>query len=146
MRCSLCTRAPRPLLSPQRGGRERGGAPALFFGDETALGLGLAFQAAHPQADLFRPVIEVSASEHPDVSTLFPQLTIIPRLDGQPGAAHLRWLEHEQEGINLAEQTFYLVGHAQSIQAIRQVLMQRYHLERQRLKTKPYWADGKRGL
>lgn len=118
--------------------------PALFLGDETALGLGLALQASQPQAGAFQSVIEVSSSEHSDIMTLFPQLTIIPRLEGQPGSAHIRWLE--QAPIALDQRTCYLVGHAQSIQAIRQVLMQRYHLERQGIKTKPYWADGKRGL
>nr|BBH93209.1 hypothetical protein KTA_14080 [Thermogemmatispora argillosa] len=118
--------------------------PALFFGDETALGLGLALQAAQSQAGAFHAVIEVCASEHADIMTLFPHLTIIPRLEAQPGSAHIRWLE--QASLALDQLTFYLVGHTQSIQAIRQILTQRYHIERQRIKTKPYWADGKRGL
>jgi NADPH-dependent ferric siderophore reductase len=115
---------------------------SLLVGDESVLGTVLALR--HAQPELFEAVIEVEASDHADLSTLFPALTLLPRADGVAGTSLDLWFQEHDPSQNY--ERVYLLGHAQSIQRLRTLLFKRYHWERRRLKTKPYWADGKHGL
>ncbi|RRB04643.1 siderophore-interacting protein [Larkinella rosea] len=114
----------------------------VFLGDETTIGLFLELQRGLAPHQKLNGVIEVDAclGELPRMAGL--------RLDAaqrtkKPGEALLEWLDIKID--NLRQSVFYVSGHAQTIQQIRRYLKEQGVSSRQ-LITRPYWADGKRGL
>lgn len=113
----------------------------VLLGDETTLGL-FACLARAARGDLLGAV-EVD----PDGRD-FPQLTDLPLLPvvrtAARGDALARWLE-SADLPDRSTTCIYLAGHTGSIVKLRADLRRR-GWPRASIRTKPYWADGKRGL
>jgi ferric-chelate reductase (NADPH) len=121
--------------------------PAVFFGDETSMGLAHALHATENGTQDIAFVFEVSsiAESQQVLQTL-----------GLPGAT---LLERAQDGGHLDEagalitrtaaerspQPYILSGNARSIQSLTRSL-KRSGIPSSRLQVKPYWAPGKTGL
>lgn len=75
---------------------------------------------------------------------LVPGLEIVPRAGAPQGDRLVEWARHAT--VPTGPGTAYVVGHGQSIQRLRAVLLGEQHLDRHRIKSKAFWADGKRGL
>lgn len=133
---------PAPLLGP--GGRfklDEDAASHLLLGDETCLGLFCALCAAAPGS--VRGAIEVDAINEGVPRALGLPLDAVVRDASAPRGAALRaWLRRASPSGGTA----YLAGHAQSIAALRQQLTEKHGYTRRSIRTKAYWADGKRGL
>lgn len=114
----------------------------LFLGDETAIGALHALTAALPAGAAILGAAEVEAGEEGTVAPLLPHLTTLARGTGH-GDALADWLAGA--ALPAGGGTAYLIGHARSIQRHRDALLAR-GVERRRIRCKPYWADGKRGL
>lgn len=134
-----------------RGGRRRqrpGGKFVLsdseahvFLGDETCLG---AFEAmARAARGKVLGAVEVDAGEESLVEHAGAPLQAVPR-DEVRGAALVRWLA-TLERTPRQPTAFYLGGHAASIVAIRSRLLAS-GWSRWSIRTKAYWAEGKKGL
>jgi NADPH-dependent ferric siderophore reductase len=113
-----------------------------FLGDETAVGALHALTTALPAGATVVGAVEIEAGEEAPARELLPQLAVLTRAPGN-GDALAAWLT----GATLpsGRGAAYLIGHARSIQRLRDQLLAR-GLERRQIKSKPYWADGKRGL
>lgn len=113
----------------------------VFLGDETALGLFSALAAEVP--DAWVAAIEGSNEAHGWPAAFRLPGSFVPRA-AERGDALLAWLENA--ALRPDERTcFYLAGHAASIVRLRTQLRQ-LGWHRSRIRTKAYWADGKRGL
>jgi NADPH-dependent ferric siderophore reductase len=115
----------------------------VLLGDETCLGLFSALARALPGAATVAGAIEVDEG-----SESWPALAGLPldpavRNGGARGQALASWVEHSLPAIDAF---VYLAGHAGSIVALRKLVVERWGFNRSRIRTKPYWADGKRGL
>ncbi|NTX54999.1 siderophore-interacting protein [Myxococcus sp. CA039A] len=119
-------------------------APAhVFLGDETCLGLFQAMIRALPSPLRLLGAIEVEPGAEDWLERVGVPLTAVTREHGQPRGEALRaWL-----GRNvLPGATCYLAGHAGSIVTLRKELLERHGVSRRSVRSKAYWADGKRGL
>lgn len=114
----------------------------VFLGDETTLGLFACLAKAAPGRCV--GAIEVEWSCETWLSLSDCPLDAAPRARGDRGAALAAWLE-EASIEKSPETVFYLSGHAGSIMRLRSLLTERGWPKRQ-IRTKAYWADGKRGL
>ncbi|QSQ12777.1 siderophore-interacting protein [Myxococcus landrumensis] len=117
-------------------------APAhLFLGDETCLGLFQAMIRALPSPLRLLGAVEVEpGAEDWLARTGVPLAAVVRR--ASRGEALSAWLKQNvQPGA-----TYYLAGHAGSIVALRKELLERHGCSRRSLRSKAYWADGKRGL
>ncbi|MEL6180306.1 MAG: SIP domain-containing protein, partial [Myxococcota bacterium] len=129
------------VLGPGGRFRLRDATTHVFLGDETTLGL-FACMAATAEGAV-RGAIEVGEG-----CQAWPSLAGLPlapalRMD-RHGDALLAWLTSEAPRDSGATQ-FYLAGHAHSIVRLRAELV-RQGWSKRSIATKPYWADGKRGL
>ncbi|MFF5523106.1 siderophore-interacting protein [Streptomyces coeruleorubidus] len=87
-------------------------------------------------------VVEVPPWDVPLVRDLLPGVEVVAQTE-QPGEAVLSWLDDAPPG----EVTHaYLSGHGQTIQLARNLVRNRYGLQRSNMSTQPYWATGKVGL
>jgi NADPH-dependent ferric siderophore reductase len=129
------------VLGP--GGRFglQAGARHVLLGDETALGLFVCFTQAAPGRCLGAVELSTDAQAWPERIGL--QLQVAQRTAAR-GDALAKWLDSApiRPSDNVC---FYLVGHTGSIVQLRERLLQR-GFPRRSVRTKPYWADGKRGL
>lgn len=124
-------------------GLEPEAAHHLFLGDETCLGLFAAMLAALPAGALSGAIeLEPGAESWP--AALGLSLVAIPRVEGSRGAALLHWLDAQRPRAE-SGRVAYLAGHAGTIASLRASLLARGWSPRA-IKTKPYWADDKRGL
>lgn len=118
----------------------------VFLGDETCLGLFVAMiQALPPSVDV-RGAVEVAPGTEDWPGLVGLPLAAVVRPDGTPrGMALLTWLESGgvQSGTGA---TAYLAGHAGSIVMLRKELLDRRGFAKRDVRSKAYWADGKRGL
>ncbi|WP_226994143.1 siderophore-interacting protein [Myxococcus hansupus] len=118
----------------------------VLLGDETCLGLFVALLRALPPSANVSGAVEVSpgAEDWPGLVGL--PLTAVPRTGPTPrGMALLTWLESSGlEGSTGT--TAYLSGHAGSIVMLRKELLERRGFAKRDVRSKAYWADGKRGL
>ncbi|MCP3059405.1 siderophore-interacting protein [Myxococcus sp. K38C18041901] len=115
----------------------------LFLGDETCLGLFQAMVRALPSPLRLSGAVEVEPGCEDWLEKVGVPLTAVTREPGGArGEALCAWL-----GRNVRkEATCYLAGHAGSIVRLRQELLERHGLDKRALRSKAYWADGKRGL
>ncbi|AGC48504.1 hypothetical protein MYSTI_07232 [Myxococcus stipitatus DSM 14675] len=117
-------------------------APAhLFLGDETCLGLFQAMIRALPSPLRLLGAVEVAPGAEDWLARTGVPLTAVARRASR-GEALSAWLEQNV----LPGATCYLAGHAGSIVALRKQLLERHGCARRSLRSKAYWADGKRGL
>jgi NADPH-dependent ferric siderophore reductase len=113
----------------------------VFLGDETTLGLFACM--AKDAAGHVTGAVEVEAgNEHWPSMTGLSLPAVVRR--GEHGEALLEWLR-AHAGPEAGDTCFYLAGHTASIVRLRSELLA-LGWSRRQLLTKPYWADGKRGL
>jgi NADPH-dependent ferric siderophore reductase len=129
------------LVAPYAPIRQHG-TRRLYLGDSSALGTIAAL--AH---DVDTPVaIEVPAASAPSLARQWPRFRFVPA-DTAPGDALQRWLQQALDAGELADiDGAVLLGHAQSLQNQRSSLLTHQTVDRRHITTKPYWANGKRGL
>lgn len=114
----------------------------LFLGDETTVGVLHAMTSAITEQVPVLGAVEVRAGEEHIVAPLVPRLRVVTRQTA-PGAALDAWLATTT--LPPGQGTVYLLGHGQSIQRQRDVLLAR-GLDRKLIRSRACWADGKRGL
>lgn len=115
----------------------------VFLGDETALGLFTCMVRAAPQGTV-SGAVEVPAGSTEWTSRVGLPLTALERPPSRRGDSLLEWIERRWLCPD-DETTFYLVGHTGSILRMRSALLGQ-GWTRRNIRTKAYWADGKRGL
>ncbi|MCP3100644.1 siderophore-interacting protein [Myxococcus sp. K15C18031901] len=132
------------VLGPGGGfGLEPDARAHLFLGDETCLGLFVAMANALPETARLSGALEVEAGAEDWPRLVGLGLSAVTREPGEArGEALRRWLG----GQAVTDVTAYLAGHAGSIALWRKELLERRDVPRRRVRTKAYWADGKRGL
>lgn len=115
----------------------------LFLGDASALGALHALTTALPIEATVLGAVELAPGNETAARAWVPRLAVLSQ---QPthGAALDSWLA--ECTLPAGEGTVYLIGHTQSIQRQRHQLLAHHGLKKSQIKTKPYWADGKRGL
>lgn len=115
----------------------------VFLGDETCLGLFAALAGATSLTHRILGAVEVEPGCERWPALAGAPLEAVARA-GTRGAALQRWLDRA-ELVPDADTALYLAGHADSISALRAMLRAR-GWSRAAIRTKPYWADHKRGL
>jgi NADPH-dependent ferric siderophore reductase len=113
----------------------------VFLGDETSLGVFRAMRAA--TATRVIGAVEVDAGAEGWTGLAGLDLPAVAR-DGRRGGALRRWLDGFRERPSDVA-AFYLVGHAATIVELREALLAR-GWPRRAIRSKAYWADGRRGL
>ncbi|MFB0620395.1 hypothetical protein [Streptomyces sp. AGS-58] len=130
------------LAGRHRPPRESG-TRRLYLGDGCALG---ALDAYAQSGETPIVAVEVPADAVEIFAGRWPRYHFLPAAQ-TPGEALQSWLER---GIGKGElkdlDGALLLGHAQSIQRQRRVLIDSQVLERRAITTRPYWADGREGL
>jgi NADPH-dependent ferric siderophore reductase len=129
------------LVAPYAPIRQHG-TRRLYLGDSSALGTiaALARNVDMPVA------IEIPAASAPSLRSQWPEFRFVPA-GKTPGDALQRWLEQSLDAGELADiDGAVLLGHAQSLQRQRNALLAHQAVGRKHITTKPYWANGKRGL
>lgn len=114
----------------------------VLLGDETCIGLFAALSRA--AAWRCTGAIEVDA-EHRDAlaGVIGKQVGTVARKPGR-GDALLEWIE-QRARVPIPSECIYLAGHTASIVRARRALLDR-GWPRRSIRTKAYWADGRRGL
>lgn len=131
------------VLSGRHRALRQIGHQRLYLGDSCTLGALDAYASSSPVAIV---VLEVLPAAVAPLSERWPNYRFLPAT-AQPGGALTNWLElSHDEGILANLDGALLLGHAQSIQQQRNILVERLALPRQAITTRPYWADGKQGL
>ncbi len=110
----------------------------LLVGDETAIGGCLAMQASAPGACV--SLLEVD-DEVEQVRALVPGAQVVTRGPGR-GDALVELLRATARPGDVA----YLAGHAGTIQRLRRVWVGELGLPHSAVRTKAYWADGRKGM
>ncbi|MBP2330029.1 NADPH-dependent ferric siderophore reductase [Kibdelosporangium banguiense] len=119
------------------------GTRRLYLGDSSALG---AINAYAQSSDGHVVTVETSAEAVSSLTSRWPRYTFLAATS-TPGDALQAWLERAvDDGTLTGLDAAVLLGHAQSIQRQRRVLIDRQVMPRRALTTKPYWANGKQGL
>jgi NADPH-dependent ferric siderophore reductase len=129
------------VLGPGGGLSLRAARRHVLLGDETALGLFACLAAAAPRRCTGAVEVRPGGRSWPFMAGLeFPG---VERTGGR-GDALLGWLDGS--GLTPDDYTcFYLAGHAGTLVRVRERLL-RAGWSRRSVRTKAYWADGKRGL
>jgi NADPH-dependent ferric siderophore reductase len=129
------------LVAPYAPIRQHG-TRRLYLGDSSALGT-IAALTRHVDMPV---AIEVPPDSAPSFGAQWPKFRFVPAR-GAPGDALQRWLEHSLDAGELTDvDGAVLLGHAQSLQRQRNALLAHRIVDRKHVTTKPYWANGKRGL
>lgn len=118
--------------------------PLAVFGDETSIGLALAFlhkDRARAVACKFE-VNDVEASRDVAAHLGLDNVEVLGRTESN---AHLQEMRAALPPLIAAGATFVLTGKASTIQDIRQSL-KRHAVPATRIAAKAYWAPGKTGL
>lgn len=115
----------------------------VFLGDETTIGLFLAMQQAIGSDAVITGVIESEpfAMKWPAMCGL--TLAVCERISDFRGKAIWQWVS--QHVVWDEHTVFYISGHAGSIQLLKKELLAK-GIHHAQVKTKPYWATGKKGL
>jgi NADPH-dependent ferric siderophore reductase len=115
----------------------------VLVGDESALGLFACLSAGRSDVEAVVEV-EQGAEGWPHLVGLGPSAHVTRH--GSRGDALREWLSGRRlASTPTPETTVYLAGHAQTIARLQKELTTG-GWGRAQLRTKPYWADGKRGL
>lgn len=115
----------------------------VLFGDETVLGLCEHLERASGSKLCGAIELEADRLDWPSALGL-KRVESVTRL-AKRGQALAQWGEKHFKERGSSETHYYLVGHAQSIVEIRKALVAAGCKKRQ-IRSKAYWADGKRGL
>ena len=130
------------LLGPGGGFGLRPADTHVLLGDETTLGL-FACLAAAASGRVLGAVEVDTAEERSLPAAVGLRLPAVVRREPR-GDALLDWLTDARLPVSPTT-CFYLAGHTASIARLRAALL-RLGWRRGNIRTKPYWADGKRGL
>lgn len=109
---------------------------AVFLGDETALGLGLAMAEVHGDGVRIEGAIELDAGDIGAVQALGASLAPVPR-GANHGDALVQWLADTE--IPEGDGVVWLSGEAGTVLRLRTALLER-GLSKQQLRIKPYWS------
>jgi NADPH-dependent ferric siderophore reductase len=127
-----------------RFGLLEGATTHVLLGDETTLGLFACLSASAPGRCIGALELADGAQGSPAWPSLVGlELPAVERIGGR-GDALVRWIE-ANDILRSHDVCFYLAGHTGSIVRIREHLLRRGWPKRS-IRTKAYWADGKRGL
>lgn len=114
--------------------------PIVLFGDETSFGVGAALARLRPDAS--RLVFEVGSRAALDALDAF-ELTA-RTVEQKPEGSHLRKAsDYLLEGGT--DPTVVLTGRGSSIRTVREHLREA-GLNKERIKAKAYWMEGKKGM
>ncbi|MFJ3821267.1 hypothetical protein [Streptomyces nodosus] len=139
----LRPRDPLTVLAGRHRPLRENGTRRLYLGDGCALGT-LDASARSGQTPVV--TVEVPAESVPSLAERWPRYRFLPAAQG-PGEALQSWLVRAVAEGELADlDGALLLGHAQSIQRQRRVLIDSQVLARRAITTRPYWADGRKGL
>ncbi|MEV4643138.1 hypothetical protein AB0J80_37960 [Actinoplanes sp. NPDC049548] len=120
----------------------RGSGPRrLHLGDGSTLGT---IDAYTSDTDSIA-VIETRPDAVAALSGRWPRLLFLPATD-TPGEAALAWLIGADPAAFGRADGAVILGHAQTIQRQRRILLDRALFPRQAITARAYWADGKEGL
>jgi NADPH-dependent ferric siderophore reductase len=117
-------------------------APALLFGDETSVGLAVAMRATLRDVHVILEVGDRLEVERVLDAVGLGEVELVERTEGD---THLQDIEALAAGFRDV-QGLVLSGKAPSIQALGRTLRTSLSLSRAQVKTRAYWAPGKRGL
>ena len=118
------------------------GVRRLYLGDSSALGT---IAALARDVDTV-VAIEAPSAAIPALANRWPEYRFVPARD-KPGDALQRWLERALDAGGISDiDGAVLLGHAQSLQNQRAALLAHRVLDRKAITTRPYWANGRRGL
>ena len=124
------------VLGPGRSLSRAPDAPwAMFFGDETTLGLARAFSQDRDAAMV--GAIELAAVDHPAVEGLELPLGAVER--GATYGASLLEVAERME-VPEGEGVIWISGHAGSVRAVWEHFLER-GVPRSQLRVKPYWSE-----
>lgn len=123
---------------------EPGARTQLFLGDETCVGLFVAIVAALPSSCRVVGAIEVDEGSEGWPEQVGLPLEAVVRDRRGRGRALEAWVDGRAP--RAGDATAYVAGHAGSVAALRKQLVEQRGFRRRDVLTKPYWADGKRGL
>lgn len=133
------------VLGPGGGfGLDASATTHVFLGDETSLGVFYAMMRALPPGTRVAGAVEVEPGCERWPSLLGLSLEGAVRGGGPRGAPLHTWIERNRDQAERA--AVYLVGHAGSIVSLRKALIDDHGRPKRAIRTKVYWADGKRGL
>jgi ferric-chelate reductase (NADPH) len=120
---------------------------ALLFGDETSFGLAHALRFTSQGSAGVELLLEVSSLVEAEQALQAVGVTGAHLVERRPGDAHLGVVEETAEDLlrRHSLQSSVLSGKATSIQKLNRRL-RALGLSRQRIRTKAYWAPGKKGL
>jgi NADPH-dependent ferric siderophore reductase len=119
------------------------GINRLYLGDSCSIGTFDAYTQGDPAPIV---VAEVSETALTTLTPRRPQYRFVPRAKS-PGDGLQVWLEDALRTGELAHlDGALLLGHARSIQRQRNALVESETMTRRAISTRPYWADGKKGL
>lgn len=132
-----------------------GEAWSLFLGDETTVSLFAALIAARSQskADGVNgaggiPVLGAVEIEREDATEamagLLPGLELLPRDGAARGERLAAWARAAD--LPVGHGAAYVVGHAQTVQRLRRILLDERRFDRRLVRARAFWADDKRGL
>ncbi|AKT36728.1 siderophore-interacting protein [Chondromyces crocatus] len=126
-------------------------ATHVLLGDETSIGLFAAMGRSLPPGSRAVGAVELDAGCERWPGLAGSALDGVARGKGPRGAPLRTWLEEhpawlEPRRAQKGDTTFYLSGHAGSIVELRRWLVEERGIPKGAIRTKAYWADGKRGL
>lgn len=107
---------------------------ALFYGDETALGLARALADALPDPVTLDGVIELDDADLPAATALALSLGAPVRTPGDAARAHAEATPLDDDVV------VYLSGRAETVKALHSLFLSR-GLDRSRVVAKPYWSE-----
>jgi NADPH-dependent ferric siderophore reductase len=120
----------------------------FFFGDETSLGLFQWYRQIATERDQeYFGVFELPVEEEASLRRMGLQVESVPPVQQNAAANPIIWIEqmHPACWDTWRHATYYLAGRAASIRNMKRCLQQK-GVPASKIRTAPYWADGKTGL
>lgn len=114
------------------------GVRHLLVGDETAIGVCMAIQASVQAASVCLLEVDEDVAA---VQRLVPGARVVTR-----GAERSEALAEALRATARAGDVLYLAGHVGTIQRLRRLWIRELGLPASAVRTKGYWADGRRGM
>ncbi len=115
----------------------------VFLGDETTIGLFLAFRDCLGPGSVYSGAIECDGKHITLPHRLGLEVDAVKRWANSRGQALSGWLADTL--LDIEDATYYIAGHAATNKLLQRRLMD-YGVPSSRIKVKAYWADGKKGL
>lgn len=120
----------------------------FLFGDETSLGwMKCMEEEAERRGEFFFGFAELDESHHDWAERLGSSVKIVGKSSEFPAQPVIDIVKEWEEDfwLTAVDTVFYLTGRTKSIQAFRKFLLSK-GISSKKIKTEPYWADGKSGL